>query len=493
MFANPKRFTYGLLSKVRLLLAFGVLALFFCVYISPLQKWSALRAILAYLQFSGALVLGTLYCLVLLAVAAIAGRWYCSALCPLGTLQEAVWTAGRLLTGRRTRFVSPWRLRYAVPALAGIVIVTMNQFLLMDPISNFGRGVRSAYILVTEGVVSMTPITWAMLGMFVFILTLAAAVGRRFCDWCPVGILLGVFASAAPLGVRLRKDYCVSCGNCEKNCPMNCVDSKGKVLDNSRCVLCLRCASVCPTGALEYGTVSPVEKAERREFLRKSGKNFVFLGYLASAFYLGGVLVRRVFPDWVRGKNTSGSIPIIMPPGARNVDNFFANCVGCLACVAACPAKIIRAADSPHPRLDYTNNYCQYNCTECSDVCPSGALVSLRNLKQRTRIGLSALDRTKCVVITRGEACGACAEVCAPRALRMEPLNPGSPLTAPVLDSEYCIGCGGCFHVCPAEPRAFEVTGVTPQVLTPGIRPSDPEDDDAGQGIPVLGDDEFPF
>jgi ferredoxin len=120
----------------------------------------------------------------------------------------------------------------------------------------------------------------------------------------------------------------------------------------------------------------------------------------------------------------------------------------------------------------------------------------LGDVKQRTRIALSALDREKCVVITRGEACGACAEVCATRALRMEPLQPGlftgaAPgLTAPVLDPEYCIGCGGCFHVCPAEPRAFVVTGVTPQVVTPGIRPSDSEEENAD--IPVWSGD-FPF
>jgi ferredoxin len=72
----------------------------------------------------------------------------------------------------------------------------------------------------------------------------------------------------------------------------------------------------------------------------------------------------------------------------------------------------------------------------------------------------------------------------------MELIDPESPLTAPVLDPEYCIGCGGCFHVCPAEPGAFEVTGVTPQVSTPGIRPSVSEV--GGKGIYVSGED-FPF
>jgi ferredoxin len=74
----------------------------------------------------------------------------------------------------------------------------------------------------------------------------------------------------------------------------------------------------------------------------------------------------------------------------------------------------------------------------------------------------------------------------------MEPLGGGSSLTVPVFDAEYCIGCGGCFHVCPAEPRAFVVTGVTPQVLTPGVRPPDPEDGGAFS-LPAGADGEFPF
>jgi ferredoxin len=455
------------------------------VYISPLQKWSDLRAVLINAQFTGALMRGSVFCIIVLVTSAIAGRWYCSVFCPFGTLQEAVWRAGRLVSD--TRFVSPWRLRYLVPVLAGIGIAfTLKPlFLVTDPISNFGRGMRAVLTLSAEGIEAIAPLTWAMLGVFSFVMALALVRGRRFCDWCPVGILLGAFASVAPLGMRLKKGFCVSCGKCERSCPVNCVDSKGKTLDGARCVLCLSCAKDCSVGALEYGVALPAENAARRAFLWKSGS---VLAWLAGAVYLGGAALRGVFPRGSGGKR-AGPMPFIMPPGARDAGWFSANCIGCQACVAACPAKIIRTDRGP-PALNYAYGYCQYNCAECSNVCPTGALSALGGMKERTRVGLSALDRKKCVVITKGESCGACAEVCAPRALRMEPLGPGSTLTAPVLDPEYCIGCGGCFHVCPAEPRAFVVTGVTPQVLTPGIRPSSPEEDSIG--VPVVGDG-FPF
>jgi formate hydrogenlyase subunit 6/NADH:ubiquinone oxidoreductase subunit I len=270
---------------------------------------------------------------------------------------------------------------------------------------------------------------------------------------------------------------------------MNCIDSKDRSMDGARCVLCLGCAGTCAVGALEYGLVLPAEKAGRREFLRKSG---VILASLAGAVYLGGAVTRRMFPGLMKGRNISGHISIIMPPGAQDIDWYRSNCVGCQVCVAACPAKIIRIGRGLRPELDFTDGYCQYNCTECSRACPTDALRLEDGMKQRTRIALSALDRTKCVVITRGQYCGACAELCPTRALRMVPIEPGSSLTEPVYEEEYCIGCGGCFHICPAEPNAFEMTGVTPQTLTPGIRPTDPEEYDESHGAPFTGG-EFPF
>ena len=485
-----KRFAYRLLFCGRFFLALGVLALFICVYFSSLMRWADIRVFLMQMQFTGTLMLGGVFCLIVLLITALAGRWYCSVLCPLGTLQEAVWRISRLISGWNTRFAPHRRLRFLVPAVAGIgFVVIPSLFMPMDPISNFGRGARSVYILFTEGVASKPPMIWAMLGVFAVILMFSAAKGRRFCDWCPVGTVLGAFVYVAPFGMRLKKFTCVSCGRCERGCPMNCIDSKNKVIHEARCVLCLRCAGTCAVGALGYGAVLPAKSAGRREFLRKSGG---VLASLAGVIYLGGAGARRVFPDLMGSRDIYGQIPFIMPPGAQDIDWYLSNCIGCQACVAACPMRITQVTDSPYPEIDFKNGYCQYNCMECARVCPTGALRLESGMKQRTRIGLSALDTTKCVVITMGEACGACAEVCPPGALTMEPVEAGSILTQPVFYEEYCMGCGGCIHVCPAEPNAFEITGVTPQTLTPGMRPTDPQEGDDDAGAHFTGGD-FPF
>ncbi|MDR3231492.1 MAG: 4Fe-4S dicluster domain-containing protein [Synergistaceae bacterium] len=502
--AKQKRLRYRLLSWCRLSVALGILALFLRTFTSSLQKWSALRSALADTQFTGALMSGGLFSVValtVLIVSALLGRWYCSLLCPLGTLQEVLRRAGARLGRKQGKYLSPWRLRYVVPALAGLGIffALPPLFGVMDPISNFGRGVRGAYILAVEGAAAAPPV-WAATGMFAVVLAFAALRGRRFCDWCPVGTLLGLFARVAPAGMNMNRDVCVGCGNCERACPMNCVDASNKKLDRDRCILCLSCAGSCAVGALDYGVRAPESTERRALFL----KGFDLLAYGAGLAYLGSPVARGWRRRLVRAGGRENSprntgpettfLDSVMPPGAPNAGHFLAHCIGCQACVAACPTGIIRTDRTSRPELDYTRGYCQYNCTECSHVCPAHALRPFPDIdeKRRTRIALSNLTRARCVVITRGESCGACAEVCPTHALRMEPLNDAPSLTAPVFDSTYCIGCGGCLNVCPADPKAFAVTGVTPQVRTPGMRPPDPEDEGA-PALPMTAGDDFPF
>jgi ferredoxin-type protein NapF len=363
----------------------------------------------------------------------------------------------------------------------------------MDPIANFGHGVRGLFVLAVDG--SAAPLVWANLIVFAILLAFAVFKGRRFCDWCPVGTLLGLCSRAAPLGMKLDRETCVSCGNCERACPMNCVDAKNKTLERDRCVLCLSCAGSCAVGALDYGFIPLAETritgdTERRRFLQKSG---AILAYLAGLTYLAGPTLRgwgRSLKD--RLSEAAGFVDRIAPPGAANAAHFSSRCIGCLACAAACPVGIIRADENFRPQLDYTRGYCQYNCTECGHVCPTEALLPLRrDEKQRTRIALSAFTRANCVVVTKRQSCGACAEVCPTHALRMTPLGDGSPLTVPVFDAEYCIGCGGCLNVCPAVPKAFVVTGIAPQISTPGMRPAGPEETES-LPLPLTSDD-FPF
>ena len=104
------------------------------------------------------------------------------------------------------------------------------------------------------------------------------------------------------------------------------------------------------------------------------------------------------------------------------------------------------------PHLVFSEKaFCNYNCIICTQICPTGAIQPLTlPEKQITQIGVARFRRRLCIVFTDNTSCGACAEHCPVKAVRMEPYRNG--LTIPVLYPELCMGCGGCESICPVRP-----------------------------------------
>lgn len=53
--------------------------------------------------------------------------------------------------------------------------------------------------------------------------------------------------------LRLAKELCVGCGNCEQVCPhriFKVVDSKAQIIDLNGCMECGACAKNCPVDAI---------------------------------------------------------------------------------------------------------------------------------------------------------------------------------------------------------------------------------------------------
>ena len=91
------------------------------------------------------------------------------------------------------------------------------------------------------------------LGLLIFTVVASILIYRPFCKYvCPLGAFYALLNRIAILRMRLDKQSCISCGRCEKICPMQ-VDVL-KNINSAECIRCGRCASACPVGAISLST-----------------------------------------------------------------------------------------------------------------------------------------------------------------------------------------------------------------------------------------------
>ena len=111
------------------------------------------------------------------------------------------------------------------------------------------------------------------------------------------------------------------------------------------------------------------------------------------------------------------------------------------------------------PTVSFEKGFCNFSCTVCGEVCPNGAIRPLTvEQKHLTQMGQVVFIKENCIVYTDGTSCGACSEHCPTQALSMVPYKDG--LTIPHVNTDICVGCGGCEYICPSRPyRAVHIEG----------------------------------
>ena len=261
------------------------------------------------------------------------------------------------------------------------------------------------------------------------IMCLVLIKDRIFCtNICPVGTILGLISKVAPNKIYIS-DVCVSCGQCERNCPSGCINSQEKMVNNETCIKCLKCIEICPKGGIKYG----IEPKKEKKFSLKR-RQLIIAGTVIALF---GSMIKT--GTILKDKIVEKIKDVILPPGSGDKERFLNTCLNCNLCVENCPNKIIVKADDEYGavHIDNTKGLCKFDCKKCSEVCPSGAIkrLSLED-KQKTRIAMAMIKDDKCV------KCGRCVEACPVHAIIKENGQ------LPVLNALKCIGCGACKSAC---------------------------------------------
>lgn len=177
---------------------------------------------------------------------------FCGWLCPVGTLSEYLWKAGRSMF--RRNFQLP---RWLDIGLRSLKYVLLGLFLYA--VGSMGPIAIRAFLESPYGVVADVK----MLNFFrylsvtsavvIALLMFASVFVRNFwCRYlCPYGALMGLASLLSPLRIRRLPDKCIDCAKCAKACPSGLKVDVLIQIRSAECLGCMECVAVCPAeGAL---------------------------------------------------------------------------------------------------------------------------------------------------------------------------------------------------------------------------------------------------
>lgn len=218
------------------------------------------------------------------------------------------------------------------------------------------------------------------------------------------------------------------------------------------------CAKICPLGAFQdililtrrslQSFIFQKDGADRKSIVNLCTDRRTILGLAAGACWV-----------WIARASMAEKFLPLRPPGALDESQFAGICTRCGNCLRVCPSKIIERDSGENglvnlftPVLSFEEDYCREDCTRCTEVCPSGAIMRL-SLKQKFRIqiGFPDVDMNICL-LGDDQECSVCKRWCPYDAIRYV-FSETEYILIPQIDPVKCNGCGACRVFCPTEPQ----------------------------------------
>ena len=195
--------------------------------------------------------------LTFVAISFVFRKAFCSWLCPVGTISEYLWWAGRKIFGRNFRM---WRwldipLRGLKYLLLGFFVWAVSS-MSANAVAEF---MRSDYGLIADvKMLNFFRFMGETGAIVIAVLVVASIFIQNFwCRYlCPYGALLGLTALLSPLRIRRESEACIDCAKCAKACPSLLAVDKLITVKSAECTGCMQCVAVCPAkGALQMSPV----------------------------------------------------------------------------------------------------------------------------------------------------------------------------------------------------------------------------------------------
>ncbi len=429
---------------------FFTLFVWFCIVSTVGDKLWQLRGwpVNWFLQLDPLVAIGTiltthslywplLWALVVVSATIVLGRFFCSWVCPFGSIHHFVGFLGnRKKKAAQKIQLNKYHKAQCVKYLVLIVFLFMAAFPsvgatlqtgLLDPIPLVTRSFNLVLLPIADRSVNVTSVAgrfyesaWLIFAVFLTAVLLNLVIPRFYCRFiCPLGALFGVIDRFALWRIGKNQNECVNCRLCEKSCEGGC-EPAGNIRI-SECVLCFNCLDDCEHELISYQTRPSLAGEQTNPDISRRG----FVLSLAS-----GILAVPA----VRLSNKLGSNwyhRVIRPPGALAEEQFLQRCIKCGQCMRACPTNVIQPGGidgglenlwTPVLNNRIGSSGCQLNCVACGQVCPTSALRPIE-LSEKLgigefadlgpiKLGTAFLDRPRCLPWAMDRPCIVCEENC---------------------------------------------------------------------------------
>jgi polyferredoxin len=426
------------------------LFVWFCIVSTLGEKFWQLRGwpVNWFLQLDPLAALGTiltehslyyplLWALVTVILTIIFGRFFCSWVCPFGSLHHFVGFLGKrkepaaqqveLNKYRKAQCVKYFILAVLLAMAAFPSIAATLQTGLLDPIPLMTRSLNLVLLPVVDRPANIASVvgrfyegSWLIFAIFLTAILLNLVIPRFYCRFiCPLGALFGVIGRFAIWRIGKNQSECTNCKLCEKSCEGGC-EPAGNIRI-SECVLCFNCRQDCRDEVLSYQTRPSLGGEQVNPDISRRG----FMLSLAS-----GVLAAPA----IRTGNKLGANwhhRVIRPPGALPEEQFLKRCIKCGQCMRICPTNVIQPGGvvaglenlwTPVLNNRIGSSGCQLNCVACGQMCPTAAIrpITLSEKLGRDefaevgpiRIGTAFVDRNRCLPWAMNRPCIVCEENC---------------------------------------------------------------------------------
>jgi len=257
----------------------------------PISGLLSLRYLLATGTISPVHPAALVLLLLFIGVSLLVKKAFCSWICPVGSLSEALAALSQRLFRRKIalpRWLDlPLRgLKYLLLAFFVWTIFVRMTLPLVDEFLGSPYN-RVADIKMFYFFARISPFAATTL---LVLLALSLVVPYAWCRYlCPYGALFGLVSLFAPAKITRQAASCIDCGLCARACPSHLPVDRLQRVRSDECVGCMSCVADCP-----------VPRALQLELPGRSSRHLrpALVAAAIVALFLGGVLAARASRHW---------------------------------------------------------------------------------------------------------------------------------------------------------------------------------------------------